>query len=51
MNSDMSAKAVVIRLKRTAQLRSLCLSLAKARPAAKAVEQKPPDRPNERTTR
>jgi hypothetical protein len=31
MNADMSARAVTIRLKRTAQLRNLCLSLGKAK--------------------
>jgi hypothetical protein len=35
MKADMSARAVTVRIKRTAQLRSLCLSLAKAKPAKK----------------
>jgi hypothetical protein len=30
---DMSARAVTVRLKRVSQLRRLCLSLAKAKPA------------------
>lgn len=34
MKVDMSAKAVTARLKLVSQLRRLCLSLAKAKPAA-----------------
>jgi hypothetical protein len=32
MNVDMSPRAVTVRLTRVAQLRKLCLSLAKAKP-------------------
>ena len=34
MKVDMSAKAVTVRLKQVERLRRLCLSLAKAKPAA-----------------
>jgi hypothetical protein len=33
MKIDMSARAVTTRLKRTSQLRRLCLSLARSKPA------------------
>lgn len=33
MNPDMSAHAVTVRLMRVSQLRKLCLSLARAKPA------------------
>jgi hypothetical protein len=39
MKPDMSPQAVTVRLRRTAQLRRLCLSLAKAKPAG---AKKPP---------
>jgi hypothetical protein len=35
MKVEMSARAITVRIKRTAQLRNLCLSLAKAKPAPK----------------
>lgn len=39
MKVDMSAKAVTTRLKLVSQLRRLCLSLAKAKPAAMETRQ------------
>jgi len=39
MKVDMSPKAVTVRLKRVSQLRRLCLSLGKARPVDRPVEQ------------
>jgi hypothetical protein len=38
MKVDMSAQAIATRLKRVSQLRRLCLSLAKAKPALAVAE-------------
>lgn len=42
MTVDMSAQAVTLRLKRASQLRSLCLSLGRARKAAPENDTRPP---------
>lgn len=39
MKVDMSPKAISTRLKRVAQLRRLCLSLAKAKPVSRKSEE------------
>ncbi len=41
MKVDMSAKAITTRLRRTSQLRRLCLSLAKAKPIEKPTNATP----------